>query len=114
MNKLHTIIKEEVSKLLNEDGITKEVWNQDNISELLDAIGQENYRFMHSSCNGASFGDYGKVKFTCDANFQKLYLKFESPEEATMAQNGMEAQLTNPYQFEMNMQYPDTVEVTFY
>lgn len=87
-------------------------WTESAISELLDAVGQDENK-MFSLTAGVSNGDWGRVKYSV-VNGAILYLQFQTPEEAHMAINSFSNSLSNPYEFSSRFdQMPTTVMVQF-
>jgi len=73
-------------------------WDKNSISEFMEIIGQDDrVDFSSDQQRGLSDGDFGRIMF--DIKNNTLYLKFETPEEAKIAQERLSNTLSNPYEF---------------
>lgn len=96
----------------SEQEIGNTIWTESVISELLDAMGQDNNKML-SLTAGVSTGDWGRVKYSV-VDGSVLYLQFQTPEEAHMAFNQLSHSLSNPYEFSSRFdEMPTTVMVQF-
>jgi hypothetical protein len=88
-------------------------WNVLSISELLDAMGQDDSLHVNEKdglYSGTSYGDWGVVTFLCLSEYE-LRLIFETSKEAEQAFNTLSDQLSNPYEFTNRFDMMPTVVI---
>lgn len=89
-------------------------WDKFSIGELLDAMGQDDYRMAANGGSGISQGDYGKVQYRTSDSKKQLFLIFDGAQTARQAFDKLSAALTNPYEFGMRSDIqPNIIYVTF-
>ena len=112
--KLKNVIKKSIRESIEPHQLKGLIWDKSAISELLEAVGQDNIRYRNDS-EGVSEGDYGTTKFQVVDNTKRvLYLKFQNESVAKGAFSKISSALTNPYEFSTRHDImPNVVMVKF-